>query len=161
MTTDRGERLKAARKKHGLTQAAMGHALACRPETLSRIETGRQDLSDGMALRIEGTMGISAAWLMYGGPGEPTPEDSCELPVVSPQAHTTPAGDGHAPVQTILYLCRACLYPVHFPERTCGHCHYKIKWPLDRTRDRTSATDCAECGHRDTLGEATNGTESL
>ena len=61
-----GARLKEARKRIGISQKDLAHALNLSPAYLSLIETERQPISEPIAIKMRDLYGIDARWLMYG-----------------------------------------------------------------------------------------------
>lgn len=61
-----GDRFKQARKQIGITQKELAVVLEVSPAYLSLIATGRQPVSEPIALKMEKLYGISARWLLYG-----------------------------------------------------------------------------------------------
>jgi len=73
MTADRGEeattignRLKAARKRAGLTQQGLAERSGCGLATIRRIEQGDMEPRADTARRLAKALTIRAGWLMFG-----------------------------------------------------------------------------------------------
>lgn len=61
-----GARLKEARKRIGISQKDLAHALNLSPVYLSLIETERQPISEPIAIKMRDLYGVDARWLLYG-----------------------------------------------------------------------------------------------
>ncbi|MBQ1490348.1 MAG: helix-turn-helix domain-containing protein [Blautia sp.] len=61
-----GERFKKAREVIGITQKDLAAVLNVSPAYLSLISTGRQPVSEPIALKMQQKYGISARWLLFG-----------------------------------------------------------------------------------------------
>lgn len=59
-----GKRIKAARKRRGLSQMALSEALDCTPNHLSYIENGSRSLSLAKFVQLANTLGVSADELL-------------------------------------------------------------------------------------------------
>lgn len=77
-----GSRVRTARKKRGLTQAALAKAVSVDQTAISKLETGTMGVEDHTLGRISDALGVSLQWLKTGegqapGVAEPElPEDS-------------------------------------------------------------------------------------
>lgn len=86
MNASYGQRLASWRKEYGLTQRALGSALAVSQGYISDIEAGRSEPSRNFLQRLSEHFGVSADWVLYGA-GEAVPEprpDSPAQPTTSP-----------------------------------------------------------------------------
>ena len=59
-----GERLRAARKRNGLTQTELAERLGITQKSYQRMETGNHDLKMSTIQQLCKTLDISADWLM-------------------------------------------------------------------------------------------------
>jgi len=60
----------------GLNQSELAKLADCSPRTIQAVELGPLNLSDGLALKIAQSTGVSVEWLLNGDPAEPPMADS-------------------------------------------------------------------------------------
>ncbi|SDW88870.1 ribonucleoside-diphosphate reductase class II [Albimonas donghaensis] len=120
-----GERLKAARKAAGLTQAALSEAAGMRVATISDIETGRSAMGLKFAERAAPVLGVTATDLLFG------PGDAQNAPAAS--SSITSVETWHEPLDR--------------PETLDGRT-YKIKWPDSAHAIYITLNDVMENGRR-------------
>lgn len=75
-----GERMKWAREQRSMSQPALAHALGVAPMTVSKWERGVMDLGSSKLRKVSALLGVSADWLLNGGPLEGEAVRVAEVP---------------------------------------------------------------------------------
>lgn len=79
MSDTPGERVREARRRQGWSQGELSRRTGLRPETISRLETGKHGVGSDSASAIADATGVTIDWLLHGdGGATPGAEDVLE-----------------------------------------------------------------------------------
>ena len=82
--SDMGDRLRAARRSHGLSLRALADRLGISPSLISQVETGRAKPSVNTLYAMATELGVSLDDLLFVDPGPAVPGDTRRRPAARP-----------------------------------------------------------------------------